>query len=128
MRFIKGVSDRGEGANHAIVDTQDSARLVTSFRCDDANRPHRGISCIDATSFHNCKVRKARTRIEESGRHGSDTRRVHRKQPDQAGLLAFRRACLDAHEWSRIRPASPLLCTRQMSISYDVNKNILMLE
>lgn len=35
------------------------------------------------------------------------------------GVLASRRACLDAHEWARIGPESPLLTKRQMNIIYD---------
>lgn len=41
---------------------------------------------------------------------------VDRARP---GVLASRRACLDAHEWTRIGPESPLLMKRQMTVVYD---------
>lgn len=41
---------------------------------------------------------------------------VDRARP---GVLASRRACLDAHEWARIGPESPLLTKRQMNVVYD---------
>lgn len=41
---------------------------------------------------------------------------VERARP---GVLASRRACLDAHDWPRIGPESPLLSRRQMRLQYE---------
>jgi hypothetical protein len=40
---------------------------------------------------------------------------VDRARP---GVLASRRACLDAHDWSRIDKTSPLLTRRAMKIDF----------
>jgi hypothetical protein len=34
-------------------------------------------------------------------------------------VLASRRACLDAHEWQRLLPSSPLLSRRQMQLDFE---------
>ena len=41
---------------------------------------------------------------------------VKRSRP---AVLAARRACLDAHDWSRINPQSPLLTRREMFMQFD---------
>lgn len=37
----------------------------------------------------------------------------------RAGVLASRRACLDAHDWGRIGPGSPLLSRREPRLLFD---------
>lgn len=34
-------------------------------------------------------------------------------------VLASRQACLDAHQWSRISPASPLLSRRSINVKFN---------
>ncbi|SPO01428.1 related to FAD binding domain protein [Cephalotrichum gorgonifer] len=87
---------RGEGANHAIVDVQDFARSVA----DVLLQP-------DASTGD---LRDALDKYEDAV--------VDRSRP---GVLAARRACLDAHEWGRIDEKSPLLTRRAMKldIEYD---------
>lgn len=41
---------------------------------------------------------------------------VKRTRP---AVLAARRACLDAHDWPRINPQSPLLSRREMFMQYE---------
>ncbi|KAI5467654.1 FAD binding domain-containing protein [Mariannaea sp. PMI_226] len=81
---------RGEGANHCIVDVNDFIDLVG---------PHLGPDNV----FVN--VRKALDAYEDAV--------VARARP---GVLASRRACLDAHDWSRINASSPLLTRREMKL------------
>ncbi|KAL2107457.1 hypothetical protein VUR80DRAFT_5198 [Thermomyces stellatus] len=86
---------RGEGANHAIVDVEDFAEHVTPAlerRADFGD------------------LRPALDAYEQAV--------VERTRP---GVLASRRACLDAHEWGRIDGQSPLLTRRakKLDIEYD---------
>lgn len=41
---------------------------------------------------------------------------VKRSRP---AVLAARRACLDAHDWPRINPQSPLLTRREMFMQFE---------
>ncbi|TDZ32435.1 putative FAD-dependent monooxygenase [Colletotrichum spinosum] len=82
---------RGEGANHAILDVLDFAESVV---------PHlnaAGPELRAALDVYEAVV-------------------VERARP---GVLASRRACLDAHDWPRISPASPLLSKREMKLQFD---------
>ncbi|WYZ44685.1 hypothetical protein EsH8_VIII_000001 [Colletotrichum jinshuiense] len=82
---------RGEGANHAIIDVLDFAETVAP--------------ALDADF---AEFRAAIDVYED--------RVVARARP---GVLASRRACLDAHDWPRISPASPLLSKREMMLQFD---------
>ncbi|KAF9871852.1 FAD binding domain-containing protein [Colletotrichum karsti] len=82
---------RGEGANHAILDALDFAENVAPK--------------LDAT-FDD--LRAAMDIYEDAV--------VSRARP---GVLASRRACLDAHDWPKISPTSPLLSKREMKLQFD---------
>ncbi|GJD03604.1 FAD binding domain-containing protein [Colletotrichum higginsianum] len=82
---------RGEGANHAIIDVLDFAETVAP-----------------ALNAGFAELRAAMDAYED--------RVVARARP---GVLASRRACLDAHDWPRIGPASPLLSKREMMLQFD---------
>jgi hypothetical protein len=56
----------------------------------------------------NTRVQPALDRFED--------RVVARTRP---AVLASRQACLDAHDWSRISPQSPLLSRRAMHVEFD---------
>lgn len=87
-------ADRGEGANHAIVDVADFVELVMPELLADHSTP--------------AGLRAALDRYED--------RAVARSRP---GVLASRQACLDAHVWSRINEKSPLLTRRVMHLEFD---------
>jgi len=89
------MTDRGEGANHAIVDVLDFAQLVT---------PH-------LTNTSTQGLQKLRSALDEY-----EDRVVARARP---AVLASRRACLHAHDWGSINEHSPLLSKRQMMLDYD---------
>lgn len=91
------ITDRGEGANHAIVDVQDFADLVAGPHLAPTQGP---------ASFE--ELRRALDAYEDAV--------VERARP---GVLASRRACLDAHEWGKIGEASPLLTRRAMKLDFD---------
>ncbi|KAK2026422.1 FAD binding domain-containing protein [Colletotrichum zoysiae] len=82
---------RGEGANHAILDVLDFAEIVL---------PKLDASLTD--------LRAAMDAYEDQV--------VARARP---GVLASRRACIDAHDWPRICPTSPLLSKREMNLRFD---------
>ncbi|KAK0736459.1 hypothetical protein B0T21DRAFT_411636 [Apiosordaria backusii] len=82
---------RGEGANHAIIDVKEFVDTVL---------PHLGDSQTG--------LRKALDAYEDTA--------VARTRP---AVLASRQACLDAHEWEKIGPASPLLSKRAMNVGFD---------
>ncbi|KAH6695280.1 FAD binding domain-containing protein [Plectosphaerella plurivora] len=82
---------RGEGANHAIVDVLEFAQKVSP----------RLIAGGDG-------LREALDDYEDGV--------VKRSRP---AVLAARRACLDAHDWTRLNPQSPLLSRREMFMKYD---------
>jgi 2-polyprenyl-6-methoxyphenol hydroxylase-like FAD-dependent oxidoreductase len=84
---------RGEGANHAIQDVLDFAERITPL-----------LSTPDTS------LRAALDAYEDAV--------VGRSRP---AVLASRRACLDAHEWSKINTESPLLTRRAMHIKFDEN-------
>ena len=96
-------TDRGEGANHAIVDVDDFAQHVTPTL---QHHLRGGIASPAAFS----DLRAALDDYEQAV--------IERTRP---GVLASRRACLDAHEWGRINEKSPLLTRRAMNldIEYD---------
>ena len=90
------VTDRGEGANHAIVDVLDFVELVL---------PH-----LSTSGGH---LRLALDKYEDTV--------IARARP---AVLASRQACLDAHEWGSISGDSPLLSRRVMKLeSHESNLN-----
>ncbi|KAH0433893.1 FAD binding domain-containing protein [Colletotrichum camelliae] len=86
---------RGEGANHAILDVLDFAEAVA---------PRLGLG--SGAGFP--ELRAAMDAYEDAV--------VARARP---GVLASRRACLDAHDWPKISPTSPLLSKREMKLHFD---------
>lgn len=85
--------DRGEGANHAIADVLDFAKLVVPALHDE----------VSPDNF-----RIALDQYEDAV--------IDRTRP---AVLLSRRACLDAHEWSRVNGCSPLLTRREMFARFD---------
>lgn len=86
--------DRGEGANHAIVDVLDLVELVI---------PH-----VLTQDGGMSKLREAIDTYEGTV--------VARSRP---AVLASRQACLDAHQWDSINEKSPLLSRRAMRLDFD---------
>ncbi|GKT46112.1 putative FAD-dependent monooxygenase [Colletotrichum spaethianum] len=82
---------RGEGANHAIIDVLDFAKNV--------------VPKLDA-SFTELRA-------------GMDVYEDHVVARARPGVLASRRACMDAHDWPKISPTSPLLSKREMMLQFD---------
>lgn len=80
--------DRGEAANHVIVDALDFVQKVL---------PHIKTTS-DAAQL-------------DTALHDYETSVIERTRP---AVLASRQACLDAHDWSRINTGSPLLTKREM--------------
>ncbi|KAJ6439680.1 FAD binding domain-containing protein [Purpureocillium lavendulum] len=119
---------RGEGANHAIIDVQDFARLITPvLRGDAAAQPPNGGDRPEATA--GLQVQGANEPNQDrSLRDALDRYEAIAVDRARPGVLASRRACLDAHDWARIGTESPLLCKRQMKISYDEEKDKILLE
>lgn len=87
--------DRGEGANHAVLDVADLVDTVV--------RPH-----LVGRHSRPADLRAALDRYEAAV--------VRRARP---AVLASRRACLDAHEWARITDESPLLSRRTPQLEFD---------
>lgn len=87
-------TDRGEGANHAILDVLDFADKVVPKLADGSAAFPELRASMDA--YEDGVVARARP-----------------------GVLASRRACLDAHDWPKIGPASPLLSKREMFLQFD---------
>jgi hypothetical protein len=83
--------DRGEGANHAIVDVLELKKNV--------------LPKLDLTA---AELRPAIQKYQQS--------MAKRTLP---AVLASRQACLDAHDWANLTPASPLLTRRQMILNYS---------
>ncbi|KAF2624362.1 FAD binding domain-containing protein [Macroventuria anomochaeta] len=83
--------DRGEGANHAIVDVLELRKIV--------------LSKLSPTAPN---LRFALHEYQQSV--------AKRTLP---AVLASRQACLDAHNWANLTPKSPLLTRRQMILDYD---------
>ena len=88
--------DRGEGANHAIVDVLEFAEGVV---------PH-----LTGTKGEG-GLRQLRAALDRF-----ETATIERTRP---AVLASRQACLDAHSWKSISAASPLLSRRAMRLVYD---------
>lgn len=82
--------DRGEGANHAIVDIQDFVKYIGRLLENECQ--------ADLAS-----LRPALDNYEDA----VITRTRH-------GVLASRQACLDAHDAPKITDKSPLLTRRSM--------------
>ncbi|KFG80136.1 FAD binding domain-containing protein [Metarhizium anisopliae] len=118
------MSDRGEGANHAIADVVDFANHVTPLLVADnesaSTAGNERQTATSATADNLAAEEQAANGLEQGIlRHALDQYEdvvINRARP---GVLASRRACLDAHEWARIGPESPLLTKRQMDIVYD---------
>ena len=111
------ISDRGEGANHAIVDVLDFATHVVPLLSPD----RRFSPTTDSQQLTDQNqgldfrraLRQALDRYEDAV--------VSRARP---GVLASRRACLDAHAYSRLfgeaaTGVSPLLSKREMMLQFD---------
>lgn len=102
-------TDRGEGANHAIIDVLDFAtHVVPALKLSHS-------SSSPADSHPSRALRQALDVYEDAV--------VARSRP---GVLASRRACLDAHAFSRLfgdaaaaNPLSPLLSKREMMLQFD---------
>jgi hypothetical protein len=94
------VIDRGEGANHGIVDVAEFAKYIAPTLLAGGG----GV-----------QLRKA---IDEYENVVSE-----RSRP---GVLVSRRACLDAHEWSRLDARSPLLSPRIQQVKYDEENDCLV--
>jgi hypothetical protein len=88
---VSHVSDRGEGANHSIVDVEDFVNRVL---------PH-----LDKPSD---EIRQALDEYEGLV--------IERTRP---AVFASRVACLHAHQWSKINFQSPLLSRRAMKLEFD---------
>ncbi|KAM5369407.1 hypothetical protein ACJZ2D_009021 [Fusarium nematophilum] len=84
---------RGEGANHVILDVQDFVERVVPV----------------LKEYKDSEILRAALDEYEDAV-------VARSRP---GVLASRRACLDAHEWQRIQPTSPLLTRRTPHVEFD---------
>ncbi|SPQ26252.1 57e1c60d-fe88-4d64-b93a-0dd28c76ff4e [Thermothielavioides terrestris] len=95
---------RGEGANHAILDVLDLAELVIEPQLLRTGE-HPTATSDDGGDD---PLRTALDRYED--------RAVARARP---AVLASRQACLDAHRWSRITEASPLLSRRAMHLVFE---------
>jgi hypothetical protein len=91
--------DRGEGANHAIVDVLDFVHIVL---------PHLVVSSQPGDSGD---TRSLHTAIEKYAE--TVTARA------RPAVLASRQACLDAHDWPSISGESPLLSRRVMQLDFD---------
>ncbi|KAK8922051.1 putative FAD-dependent monooxygenase [Metarhizium anisopliae] len=120
----QSILDRGEGANHAIADVVDFANHVTPLLVADnesaSTAGNERQTATSATADNLAAEEQAANGLEQGIlRHALDQYEdvvINRARP---GVLASRRACLDAHEWARIGPESPLLTKRQMDIVYD---------
>ncbi|KAK1655034.1 FAD binding domain-containing protein [Colletotrichum phormii] len=85
---------RGEGANHAILDVLDFAETVGPKLSGSNNNLANLRAVLDI--YEDTVVSRARP-----------------------GVLASRRACMDAHDWPKISPTSPLLSKREMKLQFD---------
>lgn len=112
--------DRGEGANHAIVDVLDFATHVVPMLAPcSLQHAHQGAAQAQDPAR---TLRQALDRYEDAV--------VSRSRP---GVLASRRACLDAHAYSRLfgegaaaGGISPLLSKREMALQFDDESMELM--
>jgi hypothetical protein len=85
--------DRGEAANHVIVDTLDFVEKVIPHIKNSQEEDQLDIAL-----------------------HAYETAVIDRTRP---AVLASRQACLDAHDWTRINPGSPLLSKREMFLKLN---------
>lgn len=90
-------TDLGEGANHAIVDVLDFAEQLG---------PQLQQLVTSDTISHN-NLRAALDKYEDLV--------VDRSRP---AVLASRKACIDAHDWSKTSGDSPLLSRRAMMLDF----------
>lgn len=88
---IYSSSDRGEGANHTIVDVLDLSHKVLPHLDSPKETLHAAIDELEEAII-------GRTR---------------------SAVLASRQACLDAHESHALTATSPLLTRRQMYLNYE---------
>lgn len=114
------ILDRGEGANHAIVDVLDFATHVVPMLAPcSLQHTHQGAAQAQDPAQ---ALRQALDGYEDAV--------VSRSRP---GVLASRRACLDAHAFSRLfgegaatGGISPLLSKREMALQFDDESMELM--
>lgn len=114
------ILDRGEGANHAIVDVRDFATHVVPILAPcSLQHTHQGVAQAQDSAQ---ALRQALDSYEDAV--------VSRSRP---GVLASRRACLDAHAYSRLfgetaaaGGISPLLSKREMALQFDDESMELM--
>ncbi|KAK0615329.1 hypothetical protein B0T17DRAFT_511099 [Bombardia bombarda] len=97
---------RGEGANHALVDVlhfieQITPELLKKITCADK-------ATTDGESETSTDLRLAIDKYEDVV-----TKRAH------PAVLASRRACMDAHQWTRFGVGSPLLSRRVMDMEFE---------
>lgn len=92
--WLTARTDRGEGANHAILDVLDFAETVGSKLSGNNNSFADLRAVLDI--YEDAVVSRARP-----------------------GVLASRRACMDAHDWPKISLTSPLLSKREMKLQFD---------
>ena len=86
-------TDRGEGANHVILDAQDFVKeLIPTLQ----------------GGYDFASLRPALDKYEKSV--------VTRTR---SAVLASRQACLHAHNWSKISNESPLLTRRMPFVEFD---------
>ncbi|KAK1762504.1 putative FAD-dependent monooxygenase [Phialemonium atrogriseum] len=109
---------RGEGANHAILDVLDFADIVSPcLRGPEGNNTARGNSSTtdidDKAEAIAIDGGAAGLRAALDGYEDAVIARA------RAGVLASRRACLDAHDWGKIGPGSPLLSRREPRLLFD---------
>lgn len=118
------ISDRGEGANHAIIDVLDFATHI-----------------VPLLALHCSSGSKTGSQEHTHQSQGQDFRQALRQALDgyedavvsraRSGVLASRRACLDAHAFSRLfgeaaTGVSPLLSKREMMLQFDDESMELM--
>lgn len=94
--IINKQPDRGEGANHAILDVLDFATKAVTYFWETSTTTREPGYISNA--------------LEKYGRHV-----IQRARP---AVLASRRACMDAHDFRRIGPDSPLLSRRMMNLKF----------
>lgn len=111
------ILDRGEGANHAIIDVRDFATHVVPIL--SLQHTQQGVAQAQDSAQ---ALRQALDSYEDAV--------VSRSRP---GVLASRRACLDAHAYSRLfgegasaGGISPLLSKREMALQFDDESMELM--
>ncbi|KAH8129020.1 FAD/NAD(P)-binding domain-containing protein [Trichoderma asperelloides] len=115
--FVLLTTDRGEGANHAIIDVRDFATHVVPIL--SLQHTQQGVAQAQDSAQ---ALRQALDSYEDAV--------VSRSRP---GVLASRRACLDAHAYSRLfgegasaGGISPLLSKREMALQFDDESMELM--